>query len=231
MKLRTLVPLLAVLLLLGGLAVVAAPAIAQTPTPPAAPGNGNGNGSNSSGAYADSDFDCPMYGNGNGAGFGGMMGNGLGFGMMAGGSESSLIDVAAAQLSMTRTQLITALGGTKSIAQVASEHNVAVSTIVDAFIVPRQERLTALVEAGRITQAQADQMLTTMRTEVTEKINEVWQSRGNGNGAGFVDEDGDGLCDMMENGNGNGGNGTGFGDMMGRMGQMHGRMGNFVPNP
>jgi hypothetical protein len=99
---------------------------------------------------------------------------------------------------MTRDELITALGGTKSIAQIAAEHNVPLGTIVDAFLAPRAERLAEMVADGRITQEQADQMLATMRTNVTTHLNEVWTPRGPGQGTGFVDEDGDGICDHME---------------------------------
>jgi hypothetical protein len=140
-----------------------------------------------------------------------------------GGPQNSLISVAARELGMTNTELVTALGGIKSIAQVAAEHNVAVSTIVDAFLAPRIENLNAAVAAGRITQEQADQMLATMRTHVTEEINEVWTPNGPGagtgtgtgpgTGAGFVDADGDGMCDNMEAG---GQARMGQGGMMGR---------------
>ena len=142
-------------------------------------------------------------------------------GGMMGGASNSLIDVAADKLGMTRADLVTALGGTKSIAQVAGEHNVAVSTIVDAFIAPRAERLDAMVTAGRLTREQADQMLATMRTQVTEQINEVWTAQGAGPGTGYVDSDGDGVCDNMPgNGKrtatvmGTAGNGNGNGNRM-----------------
>ncbi len=172
-------------------------ALAQTP------GAGNGNGpaaAQGNGPAANGNAYGPGM-MGGGAGMrGGMMG---GRGMMGGqgmmGSENSLIAVAADQLNMTTDELIAALGGTKSIAQVAAEHNVAVDTIVNAFLTPRIERLNDLVAAGRITQAQADQMVATMRTNVTTHINEVWTPQGNGpgQGTGFVDADGDGVCDNM----------------------------------
>lgn len=180
--------------------------LAQTPNPQRGNGNGNANGVG------------PAAGNGAGVGNAyqgtGMMGRGGGGGMM-GGYQNSLIAVAAHELGMTNTELVSALGGTKSIAQVAAEHNVAVTTIVDAFLAPRVENLNAAVAAGRITQAQADQMLATMRTNVTEQVNEVWAPRGagpgTGAGTGYVDADGDGICDNM----GTGGNGQGNG-MMGQ---------------
>jgi hypothetical protein len=151
----------------------------------------------------------------NGGMMNGSMRGGMGNGMMGSGmmrSGSSLIDVAANELGMTRDELVAALGGTRSIAEVAAEQGVAVDTIVDAFIAPRAERLDDLVAAGRLTREQADQMLSTMRAHVTEQVNEVWSGQGAGPGTGFVDEDGDGICDNMPaNGNGRG---DGNGNMM-----------------
>jgi hypothetical protein len=168
------------------LGVAFAPSVlaqAQTQTP----GAGNG----------------PAANQGSGQGMMGGRGQGMmgGRGMMGGqgmmGRENSLIAVAAGELNMTTDELIAALGGTRSIAQVAAEHNVAVDTIIDAFLAPRVERLNEAVAAERITQEQADQMLVTMRTNVTTHINEVWTARGPGQGTGFIDEDGDGVCDNM----------------------------------
>lgn len=150
-------------------------------------GNRNGAGNGQAPATAPAQAQQP-YGRG-------MMGGGVG--VM--GSGNSLIAVAADKLGMTTADLVAALGGTKSIAQVASEHNVALDTIIDAFLAPRIENLNAAVAAGRITQAQADQMLATMRTNVTAQANQVWTSRGHGQGmgSGYVDADGDGVCDNM----------------------------------
>lgn len=193
-------------LLLAAIAIVPGVfAQASTPVAPAAPSTAQGN-------------DNAGNGPGNGYGMGNHMNNGAGMGAgmgtMMGGAGNSLIDVAADKLGMTRTDLVTALGGTKSIAQVAGEHNVAASTIVDAFIAPRTERLDAMVTAGTLTRAQADQMLATMRTQVTEQINEVWTAKGAGPGTGYVDSDGDGVCDNMPGtGNANG-NGSGNGNRM-----------------
>lgn len=178
--------------------------LAQTPT--AGSGNGAGPGAGNGAAVGN-----PNRGAGMGAGMG------LGMQMQMGGSQNSLISVAARELGKTNAELVTALGGTKSIAQVAGEHNVAVGSIIDAFLAPRIENLDAAVAAGRLTREQADQMVTTMRTHVTEQINEVWTAQGSGTGAGtgFVDADGDGVCDNM----GAGGTGTGMGVGSGHMGQ------------
>ena len=106
-----------------------------------------------------------------GGGFGrGMMGRGLGYGMM-GDANTSLIAVAADKLGMTVDELQTQLKDGKTIADLATEKGVDLQTIVDAFIAARQETLSQAVADGKITQAQADQMLENMREMVEDHLN------------------------------------------------------------
>ena len=207
----TIVAIATSMLAVAAMALAFAPGVlAQTPNPQGGAGNGVGPGAGNSAAAGARN---PGVGMGIGMGMRGQTG--------MGGPQSSLISVAAHELGLTNTELVTALGGTKSIAQVAAEHNVAVSAIVDAFLAPRIENLNAAVAAGRITQAQADAMLATMRTNVTEQVNAVWTPRGTGAGAGsaagagFLDADGDGVCDNMGAG-GTSTDGAGRGGMMGQ---------------
>jgi hypothetical protein len=146
------------------------------------------------------------YGRGWGNGSGMMRGRG---GM---GANDSLIAVAAQQLGMTQQDLVAQLQ-TKTVAQVATDKNVALEDIVNAFVTPRTERMQAAVAAGYLTQAQADQMLATMKAQVTARLNQPWTAQGYGPGTGYVDADGDGVCDRA-------GMGMGAGLMNGR-----GRMG------
>jgi hypothetical protein len=124
--------------------------------------------------------------------------------------------VAADQVGLTQAELIAELQAGKTIADVAAEHGVAVETIVEAFLAPRAERLAELVANGQLTQAEADTWLATMRTRVTERISQPWSPQGRGQGTGFVDEDGDGICDHA--GQGGPGGRYGGGRMMGRWG-------------
>jgi hypothetical protein len=144
---------------------------------------------------------------GNGMGRRGGMG---GMGGQMGGPQQSLVAIAAQQLGINQADLVTQLQGGKTIAQVASEKNVALDTIVNAFVTTRQARMTQAVAAGRMTQAQADSMLATMRMHVTAQLSLPWSPQGPGMGAGYVDQDGDGVCDNA----GSGGMGSG---------RMHGR--------
>jgi hypothetical protein len=40
-------------------------------------------------------------------------------------------------------------------------------------------------------------MLEMMRTNVTERLTQPWAPQGNGAGMGFVDANGDGVCDQI----------------------------------
>ena len=141
-------------------------------------------------------------GAGNGMGRRGGMG---GMGGQMGGPQQSLIAIAAQQLGINQADLVTQLQGGKTITQVAGEKNVALDTIVNAFVGTRQARMAQAVAAGRMTQAQVDAMLATMRANVTARLSQPWSSQGPGMGAGYADANGDGVCDNA----GSGGMGTG----------------------
>jgi len=130
---------------------------------------------------ADEGFGPGMMGNGIGRG---MMGGGFGRGMM-GDSQDSLIAVAAGKLGMTVDELQTQLQDGKTVADLASEKGVDLKTIVDAFMATRQETLSQAVTDGKITQAQADQMLTNMREMVEDHLNGNMPALGPGGCGGF----------------------------------------------
>jgi hypothetical protein len=129
---------------------------------------------------------------------------------MMGGPEQSLVAVAAQVLGMDQADLVAQLRSGKTIAELAGDK---AGAIVDAFITPRAERMAAMVAAGRLTQAEADQMLAAMRANVTARLSEPWSARGPGAGAGYMDADGDGVCDHA---------GAGMGGGAGWMGGMRG---------
>lgn len=159
-------------------------------------------------AFAQGPDGTQPYGRGWGHGPGMMLGGG---GM---GADDSLIAVAAEKLGMTQQALVAELQ-TKTVAQVAAEKNVKLDDIVNAFVAPREQRMQAAVAAGYLTQAQADQMLATMKAQVTARLSQPWTAQGYGPGmgygpgAGYVDADGDGVCDHA-------GTGMGAGPMNGR---------------
>ena len=130
---------------------------------------------------ADEGFGPGMMGNGFARG---MMGGGFGRGMM-GDSQDSLIAVAAGKLGMTVDELQTQLQDGKTVADLASEKGVDLKTIVDAFMATRQETLSQAVTDGKITQAQADQMLTNMREMVEDHLSGDMPALGPGGCGGF----------------------------------------------
>ena len=178
-------------------AIAVAPAVlAQGPADGLGPGQAHGRmiGGGTPGA---------RNGMGQRGGMGGMRGQ-------MGGPQQSLVAVAAHTLGITQADLIAQLQGGKTIAQVASEKNVALDTIVNAFVATRQARMAQAVADGRMTQAQADAMLATMRANVTARLSQPWSPQGPGMGAGYADANGDGVCDNAGSG------GMGAGRMRGR---------------
>lgn len=167
------VSIVVVVVLVAAMMVVPA-ALAQGPQNAQGPGYGRGAG-------VTDDFG-PRYGRGSGPM--------VGLGPRLGGPTTSLVAVAAEQLGLSRTELVSELQADKTIAQVAEEHGVALDTIVAAFLAPRSERLAALVEAEHLTQEQADQMLATMEAEALEHLTQPWTPQGRG-----FDGNGDGICD------------------------------------
>ena len=127
------------------------------------------------------------------AGMGGMSGNGMGG--RWGGPQSSLVATAAQVLKMNQTDLIAQLTAGQTLAQVAQAHGSSASALAEAFVATRQQALSQAVAAGQMTQAQADTMLANMKANVATQINSPWTPKGRGGGQGFVDANGDGVCD------------------------------------
>jgi polyhydroxyalkanoate synthesis regulator phasin len=110
---------------------------------------------------------------------GGFMGRGV----------ASPISVAAEELGMTASDLVTELRAGKSIADVAQEKGVDVQKITDAYLAQLGEQLSQAVEAGRLTQEQADSMLEQAKERVPEMLNGTWEGRGPGRfPGGFPDK-------------------------------------------
>jgi hypothetical protein len=113
-----------------------------------------------------------------------------------GGQQDSLVAVAAQVLGMDQAALVSTLNSGKTIADVAKDKGVALDKIVDAFVAQRAEALKSAVAAGRMTQAQADTQLATVKTDVTAQLSDKFTPQGYGLGTGFVDANQDGVCDQ-----------------------------------
>lgn len=125
-----------------------------------------------------------MLGRGNGRGQLAGQGTATGRGQLGNnslmGPDYSLMTVAAQQFGMDRTALRAELQAGKTIAQAAAERGVASDTIVNAFIELRSDRLTQLVQAGRITQADADRAMALAQASAPSHINLPWKQGGYG---------------------------------------------------
>jgi hypothetical protein len=113
-----------------------------------------------------------------------------------GGPDNSLVAVAAKVLGMEQSALVAELNTGKTIADVAKAQGVALEKIVSTFVQPHVDWLNQAVEDGKITQAQADQYIATMKANITARLSAPFTPRGNGSGTGFVDANGDGVCDV-----------------------------------
>ncbi|MGC8827897.1 MAG: hypothetical protein ACP5TV_12960, partial [Anaerolineae bacterium] len=141
---------------------------------------------------------------------------GFGAGMRWGGSDGSLVSTLANLLGVSPTEIAAQVREGKSLLDIAGEKGVTVDQLVSAVLSARAERLDEAVAAGRITREQADLMLDSVRQNITSRLESGTlagpcaggsaagrQGRFGGRmggrmgaSTGFVDADGDGVCDL-----------------------------------
>jgi len=114
----------------------------------------------------------------------GAPGVGPGADLYDGTGDGSLIAIVASKTGLTTDAVVAAVKGGKTLAQVASEHNVTVETVVNTFVDAQTKALAAKVTAGTITQAQADAAVAQIRTHATEEMNEQGFGPQGGHGGG-----------------------------------------------
>jgi polyhydroxyalkanoate synthesis regulator phasin len=88
-----------------------------------------------------------------------------------GGPFARGLDAAATYLGMTEDQLHQALEGGKTLAQVAKDKGKTVDGLVTALTNDAKQKLNSAVTNGRLTQAQADQMLKDLQSHITDLVN------------------------------------------------------------
>jgi hypothetical protein len=93
-------------------------------------------------------------------------------GMRAG---DPMLTVVAEQLDMEVADLVTELQAGKTIAQLAEEKGVATDAIVEAFVAAHAEQLAQAVEAGYLTQAQADAHLALLKADAEALLNRSFE--------------------------------------------------------
>jgi hypothetical protein len=116
-----------------------------------------------------------------------------------GGPDNSLLAVAAKVLGLEQSALVAELNTGKTMADVAQAQGAAPDEIVTAFVQPHVDWLAQAVKDGKITQPQADSYIAAMKANITARLSAPRASapRGNGRqaGQGFLDANGDGVCD------------------------------------
>jgi hypothetical protein len=95
---------------------------------------------------------------------------------------------AATYLGVTQAELLTSLQSGKTLAQVAgATSGKTVAGLIDALVAAEKTEIAAAVKAGRITQAQADQITAGLTAHVTAEVNDTRPDHGPGGpgGPGF----------------------------------------------
>ncbi len=95
-----------------------------------------------------------------------------GFGGLGPNHEAvSDTSVAANAIGISESDLITALQGGQTMAQVAKAHNVDPQKVIDALVTDGLNELATAVKNGQLTQAQADSMKTDVTQRATDQVN------------------------------------------------------------
>jgi len=97
-----------------------------------------------------------------------------------GGPGGGHVDAAAAYLGLSATELQTQLAAGKTLADVAKAQGKTVDGLVAALVADEKKELGAAVSAGRLTQAQADELLANAEQRFTDMVNGTMPTRGPG---------------------------------------------------
>jgi hypothetical protein len=81
------------------------------------------------------------------------------------------LDAAASYLGLTEDQLRTQLQSGKTLADVAKAQGKSVDGLIDALVAATKKDLDDAVADGRLTKAQADQILAHMKQRITDRVN------------------------------------------------------------
>ena len=140
-------------------------AFAQGPQPPVAALQGLGRG--------------PM---GRGMNANGAQDQTPGYGFRFGANGESLVDITAKVTGLKVEDVVKELQAGKTFADVAKANDKTAADLVNAFLADRKVVLDKAVADGRLTQATADTLLATMKTNVEQHVSSTWEPRGMGNG-------------------------------------------------
>lgn len=96
-----------------------------------------------------------------------------------GGHGGPGLDAAASYLGLTEAELHAQLEAGKTLADVAKAKGKTVDGLVAALVSSAKTRIAADVQAGRLTQAQADAMTADLQARITEMVNSTHAGHGN----------------------------------------------------
>jgi hypothetical protein len=92
------------------------------------------------------------------------------------------ISAAAKSLNLTDADVSSALQSGQTLADLAKSQNVDVQTLVDAMVAAEKAEIQADVDAGTITQAQADQQIASLTLHETDEVNGTFRAGPGGPG-------------------------------------------------
>jgi hypothetical protein len=109
-----------------------------------------------------------------------------GFGGHGRGGGRVSAEATAKVIGITVDQLRTAREAGQTLTQIAAAHGVSKDKLIAGLVAAAKSELAADVKAGRLTQAQADQLSATLTARITERVDQVGRGPGGGHrdGAG-----------------------------------------------
>jgi hypothetical protein len=99
-----------------------------------------------------------------------------GYGFRFGANGESLVDITAKVTDLKVEDVVKELQAGKTFADVAKANGKTAVDLVNAFLADRKAVLDKAVADGRLTQATADTLLATMKTNVEQHVNSAWES-------------------------------------------------------
>ena len=90
------------------------------------------------------------------------------------GLRRAAIAISASTIGITPTALVAEVKSGKSVAQVATEHNVTSDTVVGALTKAADAKVAQAVAAHKLTQAQADKIDAALPARITKLVNHVF---------------------------------------------------------
>jgi hypothetical protein len=100
------------------------------------------------------------------------------------------LDAAAAYLGLSEAELRAELEGGKTLAEIAADQGKSVEGLKDAMLADAEDHLEAAVAAGRITEAQKQEILSRLTERIDDVVNGTFPGPGHHHGEG-VPGDGD----------------------------------------